>query len=88
LIRISLFNRGVPFIRLTEEIDFSTASRVLQFRVISAFGEFERNIIRERIKEAFYIDKDGVTRFVKSDKPEVKRGADKNQRRRSGYLLR
>jgi len=85
---MSFFNRGVPFISLTEGIDLSIASGVLQFRVISAFGEFERNIIWERIKGAFTIDKDGIMRSVKGDKPVGKRDGDKNQRRRSGYLLR
>lgn len=84
----TLFNRGVPFISLTEAIDLSTAAGRLQFNVISAFAQFERDLIRERVKEAFYVDAVGITRSKRNDKPVGKRGCDKNQRKKGGYYLR
>jgi len=46
-----LLNRGVQFISFSENIDFSTAMGKLQFTLLSAFAEFERNLIRERTME-------------------------------------
>lgn len=40
---------GIDFISLTESIDTSTPMGKMLFSVAAAFGEFERNIIRERI---------------------------------------
>jgi len=73
----TLFNRKVPFISLTENIDLSTASGRLQFNVISAFAQFERDIISERTKEG-----------LKHAKNVGKRGPDKRPRKKSGYYLR
>ena len=56
--------------------------------MFSAFAEFEREIISERTKQAFYVDDEGVTRSVKTDKAVGKRGKDKGPRRKSGYYLR
>ena len=47
----TLFNRNVPFISITENIDLTTASGRLQFNVITAFAQFERDVISERTKE-------------------------------------
>jgi len=73
----TLFNKGIPFISLTESIDLSTASGRLQFNVISAFAQFERDIISERTKEG-----------LKHAKNVGKRGKDKKPRKKSGYYLR
>ena len=43
-----LFSRGVAFVSLRDNIDLSTASGKLYFHIISAFAEFERDLIRER----------------------------------------
>jgi len=85
-----MFDRGVNFISLKENIDLSSASGRLQFHMFCAFAEFERDIISERTKQAFYVDDDGVTRSVKSGKAVGKRGKDKKDkpRRKSGYYLR
>ena len=73
----TLYNRGVKFISLTDNIDLSSASGTLQFNIISAFAQFERDIISERTKEGLkYAENVG------------KRGKDKKRRRKSGYLLR
>jgi len=73
----TLFNRNVPFISLTESIDLTTASGRLQFNVITAFAQFERDVISERTKEG-----------LKHAKNVGKRGKDKRPRRKSGYHLR
>jgi DNA invertase Pin-like site-specific DNA recombinase len=82
-----LYNKKIPFISITENIDLSTASGVLQFNIISAFAQFERDIIRERTREAFYKDEHGVTRSKKSGKAVGKRGKDKSTtvRNKSSY---
>ena len=73
----TLFNRGVKFISLTDNIDLSSASGMLQFNIISAFAQFERDIISERTKEG-----------LKHAKNVGKRGPDKKRRRKSGYYQR
>lgn len=73
----TLYNRGIKFISITDNIDLSTASGTLQFNIISAFAQFERDIMSERIKEG-----------LKGNKRVGKRGKDKKRRRRSGYNLR
>ena len=73
----TLFNKGVKFISLTDDIDLSSASGKLQFNIISAFAQFERDIISERTKEG-----------LKGKKNVGKRGKDKKRRRRSGYYQR
>jgi len=73
----TLFRCGVPFISLTKNIDLSTASGTLQFNIISAFAQFERDLISERVREG-----------LKHAKNVGKRGKDNGPRRKSGYLLR
>ena len=73
----TLFNKGVKFISLTDNIDLSSASGTLQFNIISAFAQFERDIISERTKEG-----------LKGKKNVGKRGRDKKKRNKSGYYLR
>jgi len=73
----TLFKKGIPFISLTDSIDLSTASGRLQFNIITAFAQFERDIISERVKEG-----------LKHAKNVGKRGKDKKPRRKSGYYNR
>jgi len=73
----TLYNKGVKFISLTDNIDLSSASGTLQFNIISAFAQFERDIISERTKEG-----------LKRAKNVGKRGPDRKRRRRSGYHQR
>ena len=73
----TLFNRDVPFISLTENIDLTTASGKLQFNVITAFAQFERDVISERTKEG-----------LKYAKNVGKRGPDHGPRRKAGYYRR
>ena len=43
-----LIDKGISFISLNDSIDLSTATGRLQFHIICAFAEFERDLIRER----------------------------------------
>ena len=46
-----LHHRNIIFISLNDGIDLSTATGKLQFQILAAFAEFERNLISERTKE-------------------------------------
>lgn len=78
-----LYNRGVKFISLSDLIDLSTATGRLQFQILSAFAEFERNLIRERTLE-------GLNRAKKQGKKlgRPKGSKDKKIRKKGGYWLR
>jgi putative DNA-invertase from lambdoid prophage Rac len=41
---------GIAFVSLTDNLDLSTPSGRLMFQVIAAMGEFERELIRERVR--------------------------------------
>jgi DNA invertase Pin-like site-specific DNA recombinase len=42
--------RGINFVSYTEQIDTTTAQGALFFQIFGAFAEFERALIRERVK--------------------------------------
>jgi putative DNA-invertase from lambdoid prophage Rac len=46
-----LHNRGVGFISFSENLDFSTSIGKLQIAILSAFAQFERDLIRQRTME-------------------------------------
>jgi DNA invertase Pin-like site-specific DNA recombinase len=76
-------NNGYIFISLTDRIDLSTSTGTLQFHILSAFAEFERNLIRERTMEWLHRAKlNGKT----LGRPFGAK--DKKVRRMSGYILR
>ena len=78
-----LTDKGIAFISLKDNLDLSTATGKFQFHILSAFAEFEREIIRERTL-------DGLSR-AKANGSKLGRpqGAkDKKNRRKSGYNLR
>ena len=78
-----LKNKGIIFISLTDKIDLSTSTGMLQFQILSAFAEFERNLIRERTME-------GLHRAKLEGKTLGRPFGAKDQKRRkmSGYILR
>ena len=41
-----LIDKGVGFISISDNLDFSTAAGKLHFQILSAFAEFERELIR------------------------------------------
>lgn len=78
-----LKDKGIDFISLRDNIDLSTASGQLQFNIISAFAQFERDIIRERTK-------DGLERAKREGKTlgRPKGSKDKKKRSKGGYYVR
>lgn len=78
-----LTGKGIAFISISDNIDFTTAAGKLHFQILSAFAEFERNLISERTRE-------GLRRVKLSGKqlgrPKGKK--DGNKRNNSGYLAR
>lgn len=77
-----LVKKGIGFISISENLDFTTASGKLHFQILSAFAEFERELIRERTIE-------GLKR-AKSQGKALGRptgSKDQKQRRKSGYIL-
>jgi DNA invertase Pin-like site-specific DNA recombinase len=46
---MELVRKGIEFHSLTEQLDFGTASGRLHLAVLSAFCEFERSLLRERV---------------------------------------
>lgn len=78
-----LVDKGVGFISITENLDFSTSSGTLHFRIMSAFANFERDIISERTKEGIARTKAKGTVL---GRPKGKK--DSNPRPTSGYIMR
>lgn len=46
-----LHTKKIDFVSMTDGIDLSSSTGKLQFQILSAFAEFERNLISERTKE-------------------------------------
>lgn len=78
-----LYEKGVPFISIRDNIDLSTASGKLQFNILASFAEFERDLISERTI-------DGLARAKANGKRlgRPKGAKDTKRRKRSGYHLR
>jgi len=78
-----ILDKGIGFISLSDNLDFTTASGKLHFQILSAFAEFERELIRERTIE-------GLRRSKLQGKiPGRPKGSkDSKQRRKSGYIIR
>jgi DNA invertase Pin-like site-specific DNA recombinase len=78
-----LSDKGIGFISLSDNIDFTTASGKLQFTILSAFAEFERSLISERTRAALAQKKlNGAVLGRPSG------SSDKKPRRKSGYYVR
>ncbi len=78
-----LIDKGVGFISVSDNLDFSTAAGKLHFAILSAFAEFERELIRERTIE-------GLRRAKIQGKVagRPKGSKDSKKRPKSGYLIR
>jgi len=78
-----LIDKGVGFISVSDSLDFSTAAGKLHFQILSAFAEFERELIRERTLE-------GLRRAKMQGKQagRPKGSKDTKKRKKSGYILR
>jgi putative DNA-invertase from lambdoid prophage Rac len=78
-----LLDKGVGFISISDNLDFTSASGKLHFAILSAFAEFERELIRERTIEGL---KRAKMQGKQSGRPKGSKDAKK--RRKSGYILR
>lgn len=78
-----LIEKGIGFISLSDNLDFTTASGKLHFQILSAFAEFERELIRERTLEGLHRAR---TQGKVAGRP--KGSKDKKKRATSGYVLR
>ncbi len=68
-------NKKVELISITQNIDTTTATGRMQWQLLGAFSEFERQIISERTKEG-----------LKYARNVGKRGKDKKPRKKRGVL--
>jgi DNA invertase Pin-like site-specific DNA recombinase len=69
-----LKNSGVELISFSEGLDFSTASGKLFYTLISAFAEFEKNVIGERVRAGLRNARSKGTRL---GRPQVQADAAK-----------
>lgn len=78
-----LYDKKIIIVSVSDNIDLTTSTGQLQFQILGAFAEFERNIIRERTLE-------GLARAKAQGKTlgRPKGAKDKNYRKKSGYWLR
>lgn len=84
---LELFNSlGIDFISYSENIDTSTAAGKAMFTMISAFAEFERSLISERVKAG--LAKARVS-GKKLGRPKVKVDVDQiKEFRKEGFSIR
>jgi putative DNA-invertase from lambdoid prophage Rac len=78
-----LTKKSIGFISLSDNLDFDSAAGKLQFHILSAFAEFERELIRERTLEGLRRTKEHGTKLGRP-----KGAKDNKKRKRSGYILR
>ena len=79
-----LVDKGITFISVSDNLDFSTATGRLHFQILAIFAEFERSLISERTRLALKRKKE--VEGVRLGRP--KGSKDKSARRKSGYILR
>jgi len=60
--------QGISFVVLDQQIDTTTPTGTLMFHILSAIGEFERQLINERIKEGIEKAKEKGVRFGRKNK--------------------
>jgi len=78
-----LTEKGVRFVSISDNLDFSTSSGRLHFQILAAFSEFERSLISERTKEGLARTK---LQGTKLGRPFGSK--DTKRRPKSGYILR
>lgn len=78
-----LIDKGIGFISVSDNLDFTSSVGRLHFHILSAFSEFERSLISERTKE-------GLNRARSQNKQlgRPKGSKDSKPRPKSGYMLR
>lgn len=78
-----LIDKGVGFISVSDNLDFSSSMGRLHFQILAAFAEFERSLISERTKEGIERTKSQGTVL---GRPKGKK--DSKPRPKSGYYMR
>ncbi len=78
-----LIDKGIGFISISDNLDFSNSVGRLHFQILAAFAEFERSLISERTKEG--IERTKLQGTILG-RPKGKK--DTKQRPKSGYILR
>lgn len=78
-----MLDKGIAFISISDNLDFSTAAGKLHFQILSAFAEFERELIRERTIEGLK-----RTKMQGTILGRPKGTKDSKPRPKSGYILR
>lgn len=78
-----LLDKGIRFVSISDNLDFSTASGRLHFQILAAFAEFERSLISDRTRE-------GLARKKREGAVlgRPKGAKDSKKRRVSGYIIR
>jgi len=79
-----LLDKGIGFISVSDNLDFTTATGKLHFQILSAFAEFERELIRERTIQGLQRVKAQGYKFT----GRPKGSKDKRKRKNEGYLAR
>jgi DNA invertase Pin-like site-specific DNA recombinase len=72
---------SIAFVSLSDNLDLSTASGRLMFNIIGAMAEFERELIRERVKAGM---KNAKAKGARIGRPRVKVDASQIARLRDG----
>ena len=78
-----LVDKGIGFISISDNLDFSSTMGRLHFQILAAFAEFERSLISERTKEGIERTKAQGTILGRP-----KGSKDSKPRHKSGYLMR
>jgi len=78
-----LCDKGIGFLSLSDNLDFSTSAGRLHFQILAAFSEFERNLIAERTIEGLARSK---MQGTKLGRPFGSK--DSKPRPKSGYYMR
>jgi len=78
-----LIDKGVRFVSISDNIDFSTSAGRLHFQILAAFAEFERSLISERTKEGL-----ARTKMQGTTLGRPIGSKDSKRRPKSGYILR
>lgn len=78
-----LTKKGIGFISISDNLDFSSSTGRLHFHILAAFAEFERSLISERTKEGLARTKAQGTVLGRP-----KGSKDSKPRPKGGYYLR
>ncbi|WP_320112054.1 recombinase family protein [Draconibacterium orientale] len=79
-----LVDKGITFVSISDNLDFSTAAGRLHFQILAIFAEFERSLISERTRNALQRKK--AEGYVFKGRP--KGAKDLKKRKNDGYLKR